>query len=80
MTVPVENSEAYLEKMRSVALPGYALFNLGLRQAFAIGGHPVTLRARVTNLTDRFAWTPASSGLITPIAPRTLTLTLTSEL
>jgi len=70
----------YADRENSVALPGYALFNLGLRQAFAVGGHPVTLRARVTNLTDRFAWNPASSGLITPIAPRTLTLTLTSAL
>ncbi len=70
----------YADRENGVALPGYALFNLGLRQAFAIGGHPMTLRARVTNLTDRFAWNPASSGLITPIAPRTLTLTLTSEL
>lgn len=70
----------YADKENRVALPAYALFNLGLRQAFRIDGHPVTLRARVTNLTDRFAWNPTNSGLITPITPRTLTLTLTGEL
>ncbi len=70
----------YADRENRVALPGYATFNLGLRQAFELDGHPVTLRARVTNLTDKFAWNPTNSGLITPIVPRTLTLTLTGEI
>lgn len=70
----------YADRENRVALPAYATFNLGLRQAFELDGHPVTLRARVTNLTDKFAWNPTNSGLITPIVPRTLTLTLTGEI
>jgi len=72
--------ERYADRENRVSLPGYAMFNLGLRQAFELDGHPVTLRARVTNLTDKFAWNPTNSGLITPILPRTLTLTLTGEI
>lgn len=70
----------YADRENRVELPGYALFNLGLRQAFRLDRYPMTLRARVMNLTDRFAWSPANSGLITPIVPRTFTLTLTGEI
>ncbi|MBB4839649.1 iron complex outermembrane receptor protein [Sphingomonas kyeonggiensis] len=70
----------YADRENRVELPSYATFNLGVRQAFELDGHPVTLRARVTNLTDKFAWNPTNSGLITPIVPRTLTLTLTGEI
>ncbi len=70
----------FADRENRVELPGYAIFNLGLRQAFELDGHPVTLRARVTNLADKFAWNPTSSGLINPIQPRTFTLTLTGEI
>ncbi len=70
----------YADRENRVALPGYATFNLGVRQAFDLHGHPVTLRARVTNLADKFAWMPGNSGLISPLIPRTFTLTLTGEL
>lgn len=72
--------ERFADKENRVALPAFATFNLGLRHAFDLDGHPVTLRARVTNVTDKFAWNPTSSGLITPNGPRTLTLTLTGEI
>jgi iron complex outermembrane receptor protein len=72
--------ERYADKENRVELPAYATLNLGLRQAFALDGHPVTLRARVINVLDKFAWTPGNSGLLTVNAPRTLTLTLTGEI
>lgn len=72
--------ERYADKENRIELPAYATLNLGLRQAFALDGHPVTLRARVTNVTDKFAWTPGNSGLLTVNGPRTLTLTLTGEI
>lgn len=70
----------FADKENQIALPGYATLNLGLRQAFKLDGHPVTLRARVTNLTDKFAWNPSNSGLLTVNSPRSLTLTLTGEI
>jgi iron complex outermembrane recepter protein len=70
----------YADKENRVDLPAYATLNLGLRQAFALDGHPVTLRARVTNVLDKFAWNPGNSGLLTANGPRTLTLTLTGEI
>jgi len=72
--------ERYADRENQVELPAYATLNLGLRQAFELDGHPVTLRARVTNLTDAFAWQPSNSGLLTVNGPRTLTLTLTGEI
>ncbi|MGK6319269.1 TonB-dependent siderophore receptor [Sphingomonas sp. DT-204] len=72
--------ERYADRENRVTLPGYAIFNLGLRQRFAVEGYPVTLRARVANLTDRFVWNVSNSGLLTPNIPRVFTLTLTSEI
>ena len=64
----------------TLRLPAYATFNLGLRQAFRIDGSPFTLRARVTNLFNRFAWNVTSSGLYFYNGPRAFTLTLTVDL
>ncbi|UIJ46363.1 TonB-dependent receptor [Sphingomonas cannabina] len=72
--------ERYADRENRVTLPGYAIVNLGLRQRFAIGDHSVTLRARVANLTNRFAWNVSNSGLLTQNIPRVLTLTLTGEI
>lgn len=73
-------SQRYADRANSVTLPSYAIFNLGLRHAVTIDGRPITLRARVTNLTNRFAWNVGNSGLLNPIAPRVMTLTLSAGL
>lgn len=73
-------SERYADRANLVSLPAFATFNLGLRQRLTIDGQPLTLRARVTNLTNRFAWNAGNSGLLSPIAPRVVTLTLTGEI
>ncbi|AJP70772.1 TonB-dependent siderophore receptor [Sphingomonas hengshuiensis] len=73
-------SERYGDRANSFTLPSYAIINLGLRQAITLDGKPFTLRARVTNITDRFAWNVGNSGLLNPIAPRAVTLTLSAAL
>ena len=59
-------------------LPLYYTLNAGLRHSFSIEGRPLTLRARITNLLDKFAWNASSSGLYTPNGSRAVTLTLSS--
>jgi iron complex outermembrane recepter protein len=64
----------------SESLPGYATLQAGLRQRFVLDGKPLTVRARVTNILDQFAWAATSSGLFFHNGPRVFTLTLTGEL
>ena len=73
-------SERYGDRTNSFTLPSYATVNLGLRQTITFSEKAFTLRARMTNLTDRFAWNAGNSGLLNPIAPRAVTLTLSAEL
>lgn len=73
-------SQRYGDRANSFTLPSYVILNLGLRQAITLDGKPFTLRARVTNVTDRFAWNVGNSGLLNPIAPRAMTLTLSGGL
>lgn len=70
----------YADRENRTELPAYAMFNLGLRQRFTVEGQPLTLRARLTNITDRFVWNVGNSGLLTHNVPRALTLTLTGEI
>lgn len=61
----------------SVTVPGYHLFNLGLRYATRLAGVRTTLRANVDNVLDRFYWrdvTQELGGYLLPGAPRTLRL------
>jgi iron complex outermembrane recepter protein len=67
-------------RQNSLRLPGYEIFNLGLRQAFDLEGQPLSLRARVTNIFDRFAWNVTGSELYFHNGPRAFTLTLSGNL
>ncbi len=72
--------ERYANRENSATLPGYAVFQAGLRERFSIEGKPVTMRARVTNLFNRFVWNANNAGLFTVNSPRAFTLTLTGEI
>ena len=72
--------ERYANRDNSATLPGYAIFQAGLRQRFTVDGQPLTLRARVTNLFDKFVWSASNAGLFTVNNKRVLTLTLTGEI
>lgn len=72
-------SDRFTDRANHISLPAYAVVNVGARQHFEIDARPFTLRARLANLTDGFAWNASNSGLLNPIAPRTVTLTLTGE-
>lgn len=58
-------------------VPGYSVFNAGLRYATSIGGHATTLRFNVYNLFNKFYWRDASSlldGYLLAGAPRTYSI------
>ena len=59
----------------TVDVPGYHVFGLGAAYGMKMGSTPVTLRARVDNLFDKFYWrdvTQDLGGYLLPGAPRTL--------
>ena len=72
--------ERYANRENNATLPSYAIFQAGLRQRFTVDGQPLTLRARVTNLFDKFVWSASNAGLFTVNNKRVLTLTLTGEI
>jgi iron complex outermembrane receptor protein len=72
--------ERYANRANSAVLPSYATFQAGLRHRFEIDDTPLTVRARVTNLFDKFVWNASNAGLFTTNNKRLLTLTLTGEI
>ena len=67
-------SKQYISDDNTQSIPGYTIFDLGTRYATRVASRPVTLRASVTNLTDKAYWgTPLLSSLGLG-APRTFEL------
>jgi iron complex outermembrane receptor protein len=46
-----------------IETPGYIMANIGARYRFEVSEMPATLRLRIYNATDRYAWDPSSSGV-----------------
>ena len=58
-------------------VPGYNVFNAGLRYTTSFAGHATTLRFNVHNLFNKFYWRDASSlldGYLLAGAPRTYSI------
>ena len=53
---------------------GYLLMNVGANYMTRIGGHDVTLRAAIDNITNRRYWMYQYSDYIAPGDPRTFSL------
>jgi iron complex outermembrane receptor protein len=53
---------------------GYMLVNIGANYVTRIGGHDVTLRAAIDNITNRRYWMYQYSDYIAPGDPRTVSL------
>lgn len=58
----------------------FATFNVGLRYGTRIGDTPITIRARVTNLFNRFAWTANSAELLFYNTPRSFALSVAATI
>jgi iron complex outermembrane receptor protein len=57
--------------------PAVTLVSLGVRSRFAIAGRPADLRVLASNLTGVEGYLAAPSGILSPIAPRTVRALLT---
>ncbi len=58
----------------TIKLPAYFTPNLGVSYATRLGGHAITLRARIENLTGHNYWYTQQEGALLVGAPRTASL------
>lgn len=63
-----------------LVIPARAIASIGGRYRFAIGKAPVTLRAQLANIGDKFGWANGPSGIYVYNYPRRFTLSVTSDL
>lgn len=72
--------ERFADPANSFTSPGFATVDLGLRYGFTLGKVPLTLRARVTNVLDKFAWSAQPSGIFFFTPARAYGLSLRASL
>ena len=72
-------SKQYINADNSISIPGYTLFDVGARHVTNVSGHPLTLRAAVTNVTNKTYWAKPHFTSLALGAPRTLMLAATVD-
>ena len=63
-----------------LVIPARAIASLGARYRFSIGKAPVTLRAQIANIGDKFGWANGPSGIYVYNYPRRFTVSFTSDI
>ncbi|MEP7246776.1 MAG: hypothetical protein ABI885_24280, partial [Gammaproteobacteria bacterium] len=61
-------------------VPGRAVLHLGGRYRFVALGKPMTLRAQLSNVFDRYGWSVVGSGAYVYNSPRRLSMYLAADL
>jgi iron complex outermembrane receptor protein len=69
--------ERWADTANSFKTPAVTTLNLGLRRRFDLGGRSAELRVLGSNLLDEDGYLVASSGLLSPVPPRTVRAVLT---
>lgn len=72
-------SKQYLSSDNSMSVPGRTVYDLGSRYVSSISGHPLTLRAAVTNVTNKAYWAKPHYTSLALGAPRTFHLSATVD-
>lgn len=72
-------SKQYLSADNSLSVPGRTVFDVGARYVTKVSGRPLTLRATVTNLTNRAYWAKPHYTSLALGAPRTFYLSATMD-
>lgn len=67
----------WADTANSFEAPAITTLGLGARRSFVLAHHPAQLRVLASNLTGTQGYWVAPSGLLTPIAPRTVRAILT---
>lgn len=72
-------AKQYLNADNSLAVPGRTIFDIGARYSSKVNELPITLRASMTNLTDKAYWAKPHFTSLAQGAPRTVMLSLTVD-
>ena len=72
-------SRQYLNADNSLSVPGRTVFDVGARHATKVSGRPLTLRAAITNLTNKAYWAKPHYTSLALGAPRTLYVSATMD-
>jgi len=73
-------AKQYINTDNSLHIPARTVFDVGARYATKVGGKPLTLRASVTNLTNKAYWgMPTLGGTLGLGEPRTFLLSATMD-
>jgi iron complex outermembrane receptor protein len=65
---------------RARSTPSWTRFDLGARYATKIAGHDTTFRLNVDNVANRDYWASASRGVLVVGAPRSVRLSVSTDL
>jgi iron complex outermembrane recepter protein len=71
------SGERWGDTANTFKTPAFTLLNLGVRSRFALSGRPAELRVLASNLTGVEGYSATRSGILSPIAPRTVRALLT---
>jgi len=79
----VHTGAVYADATNRLKVPAWTRFDLGARYITEIGGHALTLRARIDNLTDRDYWASSGGfpgqGYLVLGAPRTVSVSASMD-
>lgn len=78
----VYTGSAFIDTTNTAArtAPSWSRFDAGLRYAARVAGRDVILRANVDNLANRDYWSSASRGVLVLGAPRSIRLSISTDL
>lgn len=78
----VYTSDQYIDTTNTKArsIPSWTRFDLGARYATSISGRDTTFRLSIDNATNRTYWSAASRGVLTVGAPRSVRLSVSTDL
>lgn len=71
------SGERWADTRNTFRTPSVTMVSLGARRRFELAGRPALFRVLASNLTGAEGYWASSSGLLWPIAPRTVRATLT---
>lgn len=74
------SGERWADTANTFKTPAVTMLSLGARHRFEVGGRPAMFRVLASNLTGRTGYWASPSGLLWPIAPRTVRALLTVTL
>ncbi|MES2007683.1 MAG: TonB-dependent receptor [Pseudomonadota bacterium] len=72
-------SKQYISADNSLSVPGHTVYDLGARYATQVSSHPLTMRASVTNVTNKAYWGMPLLSSLAMGAPRTFMLSATMD-